>query len=197
MNPLEMNQIYQESVGYILPNILLQGKEEEKPPDKEALKKGIKGLESLNSEYEKSGKSSWACLWFIGKAYQALGQHQEAYQNFLLAHKQFDHTDSLDPDINQGHADIMRELALSCLHIKEFKNAVYYCNLAMQFALDDYSLWANYAVSLLLNGDIDSAEDWAKRTLEKWDDESTKTLLKMIQEIKKGKRKLPNDVSEL
>jgi tetratricopeptide (TPR) repeat protein len=125
--------------------------------------------------------------WMLGKAYQALGDHEQAFQCFLSAHKHV-LTDQ----------NVLRELALECLHTKRFDQAAYYCNAAMEFDLNDYTLWPNMAVARMMQGRLDEAEGLAKRALEKLpEDEPAKNVLKIIGEVREGKRPLPEDFAAL
>lgn len=146
---------------------------------KSALDEGIKGLEIVLQE----NPDNWSARWMLGKAKQALGLHEESYVAFLTAHRNV-----------LTNQNVMRELALECLQTKRFKNAVYYCHVAMEFDPEDYSLWPNMAVAQLFNGNVDDAEIWAKKSLDKIPgDEPALNVLKIIDEIKKGIRGIPDD----
>lgn len=184
MNSDELNLIYKNSCDIIVPYIRLEG--DDLPKDqklaKESLEKGMVGLKTVLS----FNPDNWSARWMLGKAMQALGFHEEAYNEFLTAHRKV-------PDQH-----IMRELALECLETKRFTQAVYYCHVAIEFAPDDYTLWPNMALAQLFNGNIENSENWANKSLQKIpDDKPALNILKIIAEIKSGKRKTPTDFSDL
>lgn len=150
---------------------------------REALLKGVAGLETVL----KFNPENWPARWMLGKAKQALGLHEESYAAFLTAHRNV-----------LTNQNVMRELALECLQTKRFKQAVHYCHVAMEFDPEDYTLWPNMAVAQLFNGNIDEAETWAKKSLSKIPgDEIAITILKIIGEIREGKREIPTDFTLL
>ena len=131
--------------------------------------------------------NNWSARWMLGKAQQALKQHEQAYESFLEAHR--------DVLTNEN---VMRELALECLQTKRYSQAVHYCHVAIEFSPEDYSLWPNMATAHLFNKNLDEAESWAKKSLEKIpDDEPAMAVLKMVKEIRAGKRPIPTDFAAL
>lgn len=184
MNLDELNNIYKESCNMIMPFIRLEDSEYGDPANAElSLYKGIEGLEIVLQ----ANPDNWPARWMLGKAKQALGLHEESYVEFLAAHRSV-----------LTNQNVMRELALECLQTKRFKQAVHYCYVAMEFDPNDYSLWSNMAVAKLFNGDIKDAETWARKTLEKiMIDPPAQNVLKLISEIKEGKRSVPIDFSTM
>lgn len=186
MNLNEINELYKKSCDIILPYIRLEGRKSEQvdfAKKEEILKEGLEGLETVL----KFNPSNWSARWMIGKIKQVLGLHEEAYNAFLIAHRGV-----------LTNENVMRELALECLQTKRFKQAVHYCHVAIEFAPDDYSLFANMAVSQLFNGNLIEAESWAKKSLEKIpNDPPSNNILKIIEDIKKGNRPIPDDFTLL
>ena len=188
MNKEEIRSVYKKSSDLIIPHIKLENSQNEivqtsKEEKVRILKEGIAGMETVI----KHSPSNWPARWLIGKAKQSLELHEEAYQSFLAAHR-----------IILTDQDVMRELALECLHTKRFKEAIYYCNSAIEFNAEDFTLWANMAISQLFNENIELAEKWAKKTLEKIPkDEPSINIMKIINEIKEGKRTIPTDFQTL
>jgi tetratricopeptide (TPR) repeat protein len=184
VNSDELNAIYKNSCDIIIPYIRLDGVKEVIDPEKaeESLKKGIDGLQKVLE----INPDNWSARWMLGKAMQALGFHERAYEEFLTAHKK----------VSDQH--IMRELALECLETNRFTQAVYYCHIAMEFDPNDYTLWSNMALAQLFKGDVDNAEKWANKSLEKIPgDLPALNILKIIADIKSGKRKIPSNFSAL
>lgn len=169
-----------------MPYIRLEGCEQQNPNSeqgKEAMQRGIEGLKTVLLHQPQS----WPSLWMLGKAEQARGNHEESYNYFLQAHKTV-----------LTEQNVLRELALECLHTKRFDQAAYYCQAAMEFDLNDYTLWTNMGLARLFQGKLDEAETWATKALEKLpDDEPAKSLLKIVGEVRAGKRPLPTDFETL
>jgi len=133
--------------------------------------------------------NNWAARWILGKTLQALGKQEEAYQSFLRAHTTIVSCKSSKESINPS---VLRELALECLHTKRFDLAVYYCQAALEFAPDDYTLLPNLATAKLFQGKIDDAERYAKKTLEKLpDDLPAKNVLRVIAQVRNGTIPIP------
>jgi len=182
VNADELNALYQESCAIIMPYLRLEGAEQSDPVKGQAeLQKGVDGLQIVLS----FNPDNWPARWMLGKAKQAQGLHEESYAAFLTAHRNI-----------LTNQNVMRELALECLQTKRFKQAVHYCHVAMEFDPDDYSLWPNMAVAQLFNGSVDEAETWANKSLTKIpNDEPAINVLKIIGEIREGKRGVPTDFS--
>lgn len=186
MNATELNDLYKTSCDLIMEYLHLEGAAQSNvnsDQGREALKKGIEGLQTVL----KHSPGSWNAGWMLGKAQQALQQHEQAYQSFLTAHRNI-----------LTNQNVMRELALECLQTKRFSQAVHYCHVAMEFDPDDYSLWPNMAVAQLFNGNILEAEQWANKALDKLPgDEPATTVLSIVGDIKAGKRTIPTDFTLL
>ena len=186
MNNDELNALYRKSCDMVMPYLKLEGAKQLDANTEEAsetLKQGLRGLQTIVCE----NPNNWSAYWMIGKIYQVRGNHEEAYQSFLKSHRGV-----------LTQQDVMRELGLECLHTKRFSQAVHYCHAAIEFAPDDYSLWPNMATSQLFNQNLVEAEKWAKKSLEKIpDDEPAKNVMKMVEEIKDGKREFPTDFAAL
>jgi tetratricopeptide (TPR) repeat protein len=164
----------------------LEGSQQSDPNSeqgKESLRKGMEGLKVIIT----NNPSNWPAHWMLGKAYQTLNQHEEAYKSFLAAHR----------NVLTKH-DVLRELGLECLQTKRFSQAVHYCHVAIEFDLEDATLWPNMAVAMLFNNRLDEAEHWAKKALAKIpDDIPATTVLRIVGEIRAGTRGIPTDFDKL
>lgn len=138
-------------------------------------------MDGLNSIIE-ANPDNWAAKWMLGKSLQALSLHEEAYVLFLKAHRS-----------NLTNQTILRELAFECLCTKRYSQAVYYCNSAIEFDIDDYSLWPNMAVALLFDGKLKEARKWIDKSVGKIPDTSTMRVAEWISEIEVGKCEIPTD----
>lgn len=187
MDNTEINALYLESCDVVMPFLRLEGPHQQRDPNseegRESLRKGMDGLATVLSH----SPSNWAARWMLGKAQQALNQHEEAYQSFLAAHR----------SVLTKH-DVLRELGLECLQTKRFSQAVHFCHVAIEFDLDDTTLWPNMAVAQLFNGRLDEAEHWAKKALAKLpDDIPATTVLRIVGEVRAGTRGIPTDFNKL
>ena len=184
----DQDSIYKKSCDLVLPYIRIDGKseyEDKYDPDKaeSCLNEAIKGFEEvINLDPE-----NWSAFWFLGKSYQALKQDQKSYECFKTAHS-----------LNLTHQDVMRELALQCLRTKRYDSAVYYCQAALEFSPKDFTLISNLAVSKMFQGQLEQATEIAEKCLSLLpNDEPSLEVLRIIKDIKDGKRNIPNDFDEL
>lgn len=179
------NELFQKASETLYPYMQLEGCEHQEitDADRDRITEAINTLEEVLT----INPQNWAALWIIGKTYQALGDHQSAYACFWQAHQ-----------IDLQQPDVLRELALQCLVLKIFEDACYYAQSAIQFNHSDPTLWANYAVALMMKGDTTKAAHWADKTLRHdANDLVAKNTMRVLQEIQEGKRGIPQDFSEL
>ena len=131
--------------------------------------------------------NNWSALWIQGKAFQALDDHAQAYTRFKRSH-------ALEPD----NADIGRELMLECLEVGRMNEAVDVARAASDKTPGDAGLRANLALALLLAGRITDAGDTAGAALQMDpSDAITKSLVRIIDDVRRGKRRPPRRVSDL
>ena len=127
---------------------------------------------------------AWACMWGIGKAEQALGNHREALRYFEGA-----------AAIETGNADIWREAAIAAGAIGEAQKAVQYGTAALKLRPTDAGLHANAAVAFLLAGDDDQAEQLATRALDlDPSDTMNKRVLELVKAVRSGTRERPSSL---
>jgi len=129
---------------------------------------------------------SWPAHWLIGKGYQALGEHQRAYEAFRQATR-----------LHQENADVPRELCLECFQLGKFTEAVQAARLAVRIERSDPGLQANLALALLLAGDVEEALGQAEQAaVRDPKDEINRNLLSYIREVKEGRRPPPRTLAE-
>ena len=147
------------------------------------LRDGIRLLDEALRLYP----NNWSALWIQGKAFQALDDHAQAYARFKRSY-------ALEPD----NADIGRELMLECLEVGRMTEAVDVARAASDKTPGDAGLRANLALALLLAGRITDAGDTAGVALQMDpDDAITKSLVRIIDDVRRGKRRPPRRVSDL
>ena len=129
----------------------------------------------------------WQALWFRGKAYQALGEMRAARDSFRAAY-------NLQPE----NPDVGRELVITYIDQSEFGEAV---PIAKRLAEDhpiDAGLKANYALALVLDGQIGAGQATIADALRLDPSDSvTRALKTRIDEIASGKRARPQSVHDL
>lgn len=193
MTNKEIQTLYKKSFDAAMPYIKLDGESAKNPFEAlDVLKESIQGLSTI-TEYN---PSNWSSLWMIGKIHQAIKEHEKSYESLFKAYRAIMRVgEGCEPTL---HADIMRELGVECLYTGRFKDAVYYCNLAVEYDMKDYTLWSNVAIAKVFVGDLDAAENWANRALEKMpEDKPAQSTLRIIKEIREGTRSIPTNFEQL
>ena len=147
------------------------------------LREGIRLLDEALRLYP----GNWSALWIQGKAFQALDDHPAAYARFKRSH-------TLAPD----NPDVGRELMLECLEVGRMSEAVDVARAAADKKPRDAGLRANLALALLLAGRVTEANDTAGVALQMDpSDAITKSLVRIIDDVRRGKRPPPRRVSDL
>jgi Flp pilus assembly protein TadD len=130
---------------------------------------------------------NWAAFWFEGKAYQALGQHAAAYEEFKSAYT-----------LQQKNADVAREFAESCLELGRNKEAIDATQHAITLSPNDAGLRANLALAYLLVADNQNARQTADGALKmNPNDKITARLKAVIDDVIAGKRAQPRTMADL
>ena len=151
--------------------------------DVEKLNKAI----SMYDEAISIHSGSWQSMWLRGKAYQALSNANSAYSSFKQAY-------SLMPD----NPDVVNEYLLEATNLNKISEALQVNKIAVAQFPDHLGLQANYALVLILNGDLDQAIKQGGLALKLApDDQITINLINMSKDIHSGKRKQPKTVYEL
>jgi len=147
------------------------------------LREGIRLLDEALKLYP----SNWSALWIQGKAFQALGDHPQAYARFKRSYA-----------IQRNNPDVGRELMLECLEVGRSNEAVDVAREALSKAPKDPGLRANLALALLLAGRLGEASDEASAATHlDPSDAVTKNLVRIIEEVRSGTRPQPHHVSDL
>lgn len=171
----EYREAYRNGSTLVMKHINLHDREPAAAPNKEAeLREGIRFLQTAIVIQPRS----WPAHWLVGKGYQALEDHQRAYEAFRQATR-----------LCKENADLPRELCLECFQLGKFAEAIEAARLAVRIERSDPGLQANLALALLLAGDVDEALDQAEQAVARSpQDDINRNLLGMIQEVKDGRR---------
>jgi tetratricopeptide (TPR) repeat protein len=129
----------------------------------------------------------WQALWFRGKAYQALGETQSAAESFRAAY-----------NINPNNPDVGRELVLTYLDQSAFGEALPIAKRLADTQPNNAGLRANFALVLILDGQIGAAQVAIADALRLDPSDSvTQALKTRIDEVASGKRAMPKSVRDL
>ncbi len=176
------NYLFTTANQLVDPFLRIHGEENSKA-DIQTLNKAI----AMYDEAISIHSGSWQSMWLRGKAYQALSESNSAYSSFKEAY-------SLMP----SNPDVVNEYLLEATNLNKITEAVQINKIAANQFPDHLGLQANYALVLILAGDIDKAIHQGQLALKMApNDQITKNLINMAKEIKSGKRKQPNTVYEL
>lgn len=130
---------------------------------------------------------SWQSMWLRGKAYQALSDANSAYSSFKQAYL-----------LMPGNPDVINEYLLEATNLNKITEAVQVNKIAVAQFPDHLSLQANYALVLILAGDLEQAIKQGLLALKMApDDQITINLINIAKEIRSGNRKQPKTVYEL
>ncbi len=176
------DEYYQKGLSCIEPYIIINGKPRSRP-NTDKIKEGIKYLDAVT----KINPENWSAFWLKGKAYQALGKSESAYNEFK---KSF--------DIQKENPDVARELTIEALNLGKGEEGVEIAKHALSLKPNNPGLMANLGLAYLINGEIDNAEDITRKAINLDPlDEINKRVLDIIEEVKSGKRPQPKKYSDL
>lgn len=145
-------------------------------------KKQLKKAITLLSRCLEIWRDSWAAMWGIGKAHQALGQHNAALGWFERALK-----------IETNNSDIYREASLEAMSLGDAERALTYSEKAYDLTPDKPGLLANMALALLLNKRGDEALKAAKKACECDPDDQINTRVhELVHDVVNGKQVYPD-----
>ena len=127
---------------------------------------------------------SWACMWGMGKAEQAMGNHRKALACFEDAGA-----------IETANADVWREAAMEACALGEANKAVRYAATALKLRPTDAGLCGNAAIAFLLAGDDDQAGHLANRACElSPNDAANRRIREMVHAVASGARDRPRSL---
>jgi len=175
----EHDQAFKKGSGLISPHLIVAGGARRTPTaaDRADLKKGIDRLKRVVA----LNPRNWAAYWLTGKAQEALGDAPAAYEALKRAGA-----------IHPYHPDVAREECGALLNLGRASEGLAVARRAVKYNPEDPGLRANLALAELLDGDVAAAEgDAVKAQAAAPDDAVTRSLLKVINEVKAGKRQRP------
>ena len=145
--------------------------------DKRKAKKAIQNFErciSINPNH-------WQSLFFIGKIYQRLGDHENALQYLEKALK-----------IETINHNIPQEAAIEAMHLNMIEKGVEYSLESLKRNPNDFALLGNHAMNLLIAGLDRDAEEYINKALYlNPNDELNNRIKKIIANVIEGIEKRP------
>ncbi len=178
----EYNKKYERAFDLLQKHVFIQGSGGNQPSF--LGKKRIKDAISLLHRCLEIWRDSWAAMWGIGKAHQALGNHRTALGWFERAMR-----------IEESNPDVYREATIEGLSLGEAEKALTYAKKASKLKPDDAGLQANLALALLLNKQGDEAlteiQEACKRNPK---DHVNKNVLELISDVVTGKKPYPDRI---
>jgi tetratricopeptide (TPR) repeat protein len=131
--------------------------------------------------------SSWAAWWVRGKALQALGDHEAAYESLRHAH-----------DINGSDLDVSRELVTECLETGRATEAVRVAEAMSCREPQNAGLLANLALAYLIDGRLGDASRAADAASKFGVTDTVIALVRRrIDEVRTGRWPQPSRLSDL
>jgi tetratricopeptide (TPR) repeat protein len=177
----EYNSKYQKAFDILSQHVFTQGASRLPGP---FAKKDIKKAISLLHRCLEIWRESWAAMWGVGKAHQALGNHRTALGWFERALR-----------IEQDNPDVYREATIESLSTGEAEKALNYATKARELKPEDAGLQSNRALALLLNKRGEEALTAIQEVrTKKPDDQVSKNVFALISDVVSGKKPYPTKV---
>ena len=130
---------------------------------------------------------NWTAMWLKGKAHQALDERDLAVQAFRAAYQ-----------LEQNNPDVGRELVQALLDTSANREAATIANEVAERHPEDAGLVANLAVALLLDAQIERAQQVVERAHQLAPaDPVTLALRQLIDDVASGRRPQPTSLREL
>lgn len=120
----------------------------------------------------------WQTHWLIGKLYQVLKENEKAFDHFKVA-----------VEIEDDNPEVAREASIAAMDIGKVELAVSYSLEALNRNPEDYSLYCNHALNLMIIGkDKDSLTFIDKAISMGPNDPINKYAFRLISEVINGQR---------
>lgn len=183
---LEHNRLFQEGRDLISPYMHLVN-QESKSADTQTAKEDLeRGIDLLNQAIA-INPANWSAYWIIGKAYQALGNSEDACAAFG---KSF--------GLHKGNADVAREFMFECLNLGRADKGIVAARRAVSLEPENAGLVANLALALLIGAKLDEAAETVSKALAMTpDDEISQNLKRMIADVQSGREPQPTKMADL
>jgi tetratricopeptide (TPR) repeat protein len=178
------DEAYKRAVELIEPHMRLAGRKASAGGPRDAdLGEGIGYLDAAL----RLVPNNWTAWWLRGKAQQALGDHEGAYESLRRAH-----------GINSGHVDVAREFVAECLETGRAAEGAEIAEALSRREPKNAGLLANLAVAYLIDGRLDDASRAADAALQlDGTDAITVSVRRRIEDVRAGRWPQPTRLAEL
>jgi cytochrome c-type biogenesis protein CcmH/NrfG len=180
------DEIFQQGTGLLKPYMRLH----DVPPKRSSTRSARNDLNNgihLLKEVIKINPQNWPAYWTMGKAYQALDEHELACDAFQCAY-----------DLQRDNPDVAREYMNECLDVGKPAEAIEAAKHALTLKPDDPGLQANLALACLFNGQFNEALMNIEVSIAHApDDEISKRVKQRIIDVREGRRRQPKKLSDL
>jgi tetratricopeptide (TPR) repeat protein len=173
------SQIYKAACDLIQPYV--EHQLEHAPLGGPARKQLRRGCEML-SRVLQSNPGNWAALWFLGIAHKCLRELEHAYNDFHRAYA-----------LEKANPGVGRELVGICIALGRGEEAVHISHEVLEKTPTDGGLISNYALALLIAGNVAEAAAAVEGSLKlDPDDQITQGLAKLIASVRTGQATRPD-----
>jgi hypothetical protein len=173
------NQIYQSACDLINPYIAHQL---EHPPLENSARKHLQRGRDMLWRVLQFNPSNWTALWYLGIANKCLRELEPAYDDFHRAYA-----------LEKANPNVGRELVGICIALGKGEEAVNISREILEREPTNPGLISNYALALLIAGNVQEAEAAVESSLKlKPDDPITQYLAKIIASVRTGRTARPN-----
>lgn len=180
------NRLYEEGCDLIKPYMRFHDRPRDPTLTRMARKELSQGIKLLQAVI-KINPTNWAAYWVIGKAYQSLGQSEEACEAFGQSFA-----------LQKHNADVAREYMTECLNLGRAKEGIDAAEHAVGMQPNDAGLVANLALAYLIAGRNDEALEKAEGALAlDPTDTVTQAVVRVIREVTSGKRPQPKRLKDV
>lgn len=183
-NAMTQRTAFKRAIDLIEPHMRLAGRQPSGDGRREAdLREGIDCVDAAL----RLVPNTWAAWWVRGKALQALGDHEAAYESLRRAH-----------EINGIDLDVSRELVAECLETGRATEAVRVAEAMSCREPRNAGMLANLALAYLMDGRLDDAGR-AADVASKFDvtDSVIAVVRRRIDDVRTGKWPRPSRLSDL
>ena len=181
------NTLYKEGVGLIEGELVLGNFGPRVPKPGWFLRRRLRKAIRCFVQVVEINPANWNAMWLMGKVYHRLDDREESLHWFREAHR-----------INPEQPDVAREAGIAALDLGEGNLGLEFCKAAVAMAPNDPGLVANLALAYLISGDVKQAKETAQLAVERNPkDIVSQNVLKLIEKVASGARRIPNSMREL
>lgn len=182
---VEHDRLYKQASATVYPLIEIHGKPVPKLTAEQE-RELLHGIQIYDRVIE-INPQNWPAMFMVGKAYQRLKDFEKALRWFSRAH-----------EIHPEQPDVAREASIAAMEAGRPAEAIPLCQKAIQSKPNDPGLRANLALAFLFTGDVEKASSVAEEAMRQdANDEITRRIVDVCQEVRAGRRPCPHHARDL